>query len=186
MGNLIFISLLLLVAAIAAGYIFIKRRERRERIAEILSGSNLLAHWAYAPNEWRRAAEEEFTWVKDRDNAGQVYISPAMIYIKNSSEDHLIDLSAGGKVVTHASYRPAEMSFLKLRVRWKVVTDSPDRPPEVKYYKEDYRIPVPLRHQEEARRVTEFFTKQLENNPEAYADLVSDDEPISLFGKDAF
>jgi hypothetical protein len=184
--SLLISSLILIAAAVAFGYILVKRRERREKIAEILSGSNLLADWAYTPDEWRRAAEEEFTWVRDRDSGGHVYLSPTMIYIKNDSEDRLIDLDAGGKVVTHASYRASEMSPLKLRVRWKVVTEHRGGSNEVKYYKEDYRIPVPLRYQEEARRVADFFTARLENNLEAYADVVSDDEPLSLFGKDDF
>lgn len=62
----------------------------------------------------------------------------------------------------------------------------PDRSAEVKYYKEDYRVPVPLRYREEAERVVDFFVTRLENNLEAYTAVVPDDEPISLFGKDSF
>lgn len=62
----------------------------------------------------------------------------------------------------------------------------PDRADEVKYYREDYRIPVPPRWREEAPRVADFFTARLENNLEAYAEVVSDDEPLSIFGKDSF
>jgi hypothetical protein len=178
--------LVLLVAAAAGYYVYVRRRKRRGRVAEILSGANLLAHWTYAPGEWRRAVGEEFTWARNKNSVGHVYISPTTLYIKNDSEDRLIDLGGGGKVVTHASYSGIDMSPLKLRVRWKVIYESPDRPDEVKYYKEDYRIPVPLRHQEEARRVVDFFTARHEKNLDAYADVVSDDEPISIFGKDSF
>jgi len=34
--------------------------------------------------------------------------------------------------------------------------------------------------------VADFFTKQLEDNLEAYTAVVSDDESISLFGHDSF
>ena len=78
------------------------------------------------------------------------------------------------------------MSPLKLRLRWKVVRQDTDGRSEVKYYKEDLRIPVPLAHYEEAKRVADFFTARIENNLEAYTALVPDDEPISLFGKDSF
>jgi len=64
---------------------------------------------------------------------------------KDDSQDRLIDLSNDGKVVTYASYRGADSSSpLKLRVRWRVVIRYEDRPDEVKYFKEDYRIPVPF------------------------------------------
>ena len=138
-------------------------------------------------DEWRRAVEEEYTWIRNRDGVGHCYISPSGIYVRNDSQDRLFDLSSGGKVVTHASYRGADGSSpLKLRVRWKVVKRYDDRPDETKYFKEDYRIPVPIRNRDDAARVAAFFTARLENNIAAYTAVVSDDEPISLFGKDSF
>jgi hypothetical protein len=181
------LALLALVAVGTVGYyIYVGRRSRRERIASILSGSNLLARWAYSPDEWRKAADEEFTWVRNKNSAGEVFISPTSIYIKNDSQDRLIDLSGDGRMVTHASYRGTDMGPLKFRVRWKVVKRDPDRSDEVKYYKEDYRVPVPLRYRQEADRVVDYFVTRLENNLEAYTAVVPDDEPISLFGKDSF
>lgn len=184
MFKFLFISLLILL--VVSGYIYVKGRKRRERISELLSGSTILAGWDYAPNEWRKAVEEEFTWVRHKDGVGHVYISPTTIYIKNDSDDRLIDLSGDGKAVTHASYSGADMSPLKLRIRWKVEHYGDNSTPKVRYYKEDYRIPVPLAHREAAQRVVAFFTAQLENNPEVYANLVSDDEPLSIFCKDSF
>ncbi len=186
MTEFLVLALLALIAVGTVGYyVYAKRRSRKERIDRILSGSNL-ARWTYAPDEWRRAADEEFTWVKNKDSAGEVCISPTSIYIKNNSQDRLIDLSGDGRMVTHASYRGSDMGPLKLRVRWKVVKRDPDRSDEVKYYKEDYRVPVPPRHREQAERVVDYFVTHLENNLEAYTDVVPDDEPISLFGKDSF
>jgi hypothetical protein len=180
------VVLVLLAAGVAAYYLYARRRSRRERIARVLSGSNILARWSYAPEEWRRAADEEFTWVRNKNSGGEVCISPTTIYIKSDTQDLLIDLSGDGKMVTHASYRGLDMCPLKLRVRWKIVKRDPDRSDEVKYYKEDYRIPVPIRYREHAERVVAYFTTRLENNLEAYTAVVSDDEPISLFGKDTF
>jgi hypothetical protein len=180
-------AFVLLGVAVVGSILYARRRERRARVAEMLAGTDLLAAWTYAPDEWRRAVEEEYTWVKSKDGVGQCYISPTAIYVKNDSQDRLIDLSGDGKVVTHASYRGADgNSPLKLRVRWRVVKHYEDRADEVKYFKEDYRIPVPIQNKDDAARVADFFTAQLENNLDAYTAVVPDDEPISLFGKDSF
>lgn len=184
---LLFPLLVLLGVAVVGAILYARRRERRARVAEMLAGTNLLAAWTYAPDEWRRAVEEEYTWVKSKDGVGHCYISPTGIYVMNDSQDRLIDLNIAGKVVTHASYRGADSSSpLKLRVRWRVVKQYEDRPDEVKYFKEDYRIPVPIQNKDDAARVAAFFTAQLENNLDAYTAVVPNDEPISLFGKDSF
>jgi hypothetical protein len=188
MSNSLLISVLvLLIVAGVAAFLYARWRKRKARIAEMLSGEDLLAAWTYDPDEWRQAVEEEFTWVRNKDGGGHCYISPNAIYVKTDSQDRLIDLTGNGKVVTHASYRGADGSSpLKLRVRWKVVTERQGQPDEVKYYKEDYRIPVPIRNRDDAARVAAFFTDRLEKNLAAYTNLISDDEPISLFGDDSF
>lgn len=174
-------------AAVVAAYILVRRRKRRRRISEVIADPNLLARWTYTPDEWRRAAEEEFTWVRGRDSSGEVYISPSAIYARDDSRDRLIDLSGDGrKVVTHASYRQGGGGPIKLRVRWKVVEQHADGPDRVKYYKEDYRVPVPPRYAGEAGRVAEFFSARLSDNLDAYAAVVPEDEPISLFGNDSY
>jgi len=185
-GSLLIPFAALLAVAILGFYLYIKRRKRREKISEMLCGTDLLAHWIYKPDEWQRAVEEEFTWAKSKGDEGHVYISPTGICVKSDSGDRLIELGGEGKVVTYAAYRGEEGSPLKLRVRWKIVKRYQDRSDEVKYFKEDYRIPVPLKHKEEAQRVADFFTAKLEANLNAYAAVVPDDEPISLFGKDSF
>ncbi len=185
-GSLLILLVALLAVAVLGFYLYLKRRKRRERISEIVSGANLLADWVYTPVEWQRAVQEEFAWAKSKGYEGHVYISPTVIYVKSDSGDRLIELGTEGKVVTYAGYRGEEGSPLKLRVRWKIVKRYPDRADEVKYFKEDYRIPVPLKHKEGAQRVADFFTTKLEANLSAYTAVVSDDEPISLFGKDSF
>jgi hypothetical protein len=186
-GSLLILLIALLgVAFVGSVYLYIKRRERRQKISEILSDTNLLAHWSYTPDEWQKAVADEFTWARRKDTIGNVYISSNAVYVKSGSGDRLMLLSGNGKVVTNASYRGAEGSPLKFRVRWKVVTRNRHGYDEVKYFKEDYRIPVPLRLSEEARRVVDFFTARLQDNLNAYTAVVPDDEPISLFGKDTF
>ena len=188
MSNSLLISVLvLLVVAGVAAFLYARWRKRKARIAEMLSGEDLIAAWTYDPDEWRQAVEEEYTWVRNKDGGGHCYISPSAILVKNDSQDRLIDLTGNGKVVTHASYRGADGSSpLKLRVRWRVVTQHNDGPDEVKFYKEDYRIPVPIRNRNDAARVAAFFTDKLEKNMAAYTAVVSDDEPLSLFGNDSF
>ncbi len=188
MSTFVVIPILVLFAVAGVGtFLYIQRRAHKAKVAEMLDGTNLLAAWTYAPDEWRRAVEAEYTWVRSKDDVGSCYISPSGILVKNDSQERLIDLSSDGKVVTHASYRGADSdSPLKLRVRWRVVTEYADRPNEVKYFKEDYRIPVPIQHRDDAARVAAFFTTHLENNLAAYTAVVSDDEPISLFGQDSF
>jgi hypothetical protein len=180
------ILVVLLIAFIVWRQIHTRRRGRMEDITEMISGRNLLAQWPYTPEEWQQAARDEFDWVRNKGGSGHVYVSPGAVYILGESDEHYIDLTADGRVVTHAACRASHMSPLKLRLRWKVVNQSEDGRSEVKYYKEDLRIPVPLAHHEQAKRVADFFTAQIENNLEAYTALVPDDEPISLFGKDSF
>lgn len=188
MSGSLLISILGLLGVVFAGaFLYARWRKRKARIAEMLSGEDLIAAWTYDPDEWRRAVEEEYTWVRRTDGIGNCYISPSAILIKNDSQDRLIDLTGNGKVVTHASYRGADgNSPLKLRVRWKVVTTDRNGNEQTKYYKEDYLIPVPIRNRNDAARVAAFFTDKLEKNLAAYTAVVPDDEPISLFGKDSF
>ena len=187
MSGLLTILLVVLVAVAAAGaYLYIKRRSSQQRSSEILADPNLLAHWVYAPDEWRKAIEDEFTWIKNTEGTGHIYISPTAICVKNDFQERIVELADQGKVVTNASYRGAEGSPLKLRVRWRVIEQREYGADEVKYYKEDYWIPVPSKYKDEARRIVEFFTARIENNMAAYTAVVPDDEPISLFGKDSF
>lgn len=182
-GVLLALLLILLSAALFGAYlVYARRLERKRKIALILEGVDLLARWRYTPEEWR-AVEEEFGW-EGRGGAGEAFITQSAIYVRGGSGERLIEL--GGVVVTHASYSGVAGSPLKLRVRWRVVTSQADGADEISYFKEDYRLPVPARHGEDAKRVAAFFTARLESNLDAYAAVVPEDEPISLFGKDGF
>ena len=187
MSQIPFIAILVLLVVLAGGgYLFYRRRKRSRAIAEVLSGGNLIGSWTYSPAEWRKAVAEEFSWAKESDDSGEVFISPTAIYIKSASSDHLIELN-GSKVVTHASYRGTEGAPLKIRVRWKVIErDADGTEQRTKYYKEDYRIPVPLRERAVAEKVAEWFSTRSEKNLDAYADVVGSDEAISIFGDDSF
>jgi hypothetical protein len=185
-GSFFIAAVVLLLVAIGGGYLYVRGRARERKIAELLSGMDLLARWTYTGDEWRKAVAEEFTWARHGEGSGTIFIWTRGIYVRSAGGDRIFDLSGGGRVVTYAAYRGAEGSLLKLRVRWRVVEQYADRPDEVKYYKEDYRIPVPLEHREAAQRVVEYFTAQAQNNPDAYATVMPDDEPLSLFGKDSF
>ncbi len=181
------VAIIVVILVVGAGcYFYYRHRVRTSAINYLLNDPNLLAHWTYAPHEWRQAVEEEFTWSSSKDSSGEIYISPTRVYVKSHSRDRLIDLAGGGKVVTHASFSGIEGIPLKLRVRWKVVRRDPDRGTEVKYYKEDYRFPVPASAKEAAAKVANYFNARLENNLEAYTAVVPEDQPISLFGKDEF
>ena len=186
MFDLVFAAVvILLIAAGGAGYLYYRRRVRSKDIAGILDDPNPLAVWTYTPEEWRRAVEDEFSWARSDGSSAQIRICETGIYLKTDSQNHLIELASGPKVVTFAGYRSTEGSPLKLRVRWKIVRRRRGGD-EVKYYKEDYRIPVPLREQDAAQKVVDCFTARLQNNLDAYTAVVPDDEPISLFGKDSF
>jgi hypothetical protein len=181
-----FIGIVLLLAVAAGlGYFFYLRRARSKEIAAILDDPNPLAVWTYTPEEWRRAVEDEFSWARSDGSSAQIRICESGIYLKTDAQSHLIELATGPKVVTFAGYRGTEGSPLKLRVRWKIVRRRKGGD-EVKYYKEDYRIPVPLREKDAAQKAVDFFTARLQNNLDAYTAVVPDDEPISLFGTDSF
>ena len=176
----------LLVVLAGGGYFFYKRRKRNRAIAEILSGGNLIGSWKYSAQEWQQAVAQEFSWAKESDGGGEIFISPSAIYIRSDSADHLIELN-GSKVITHASYRGTEGAPLKIRVRWKVIERNMDSNAEsTKYYKEDYRIPVPIGKREVAEKVAEWFSTRCQENLAAYTDVVGADEAISIFGDDSF
>lgn len=182
--SVIIIIAILLASSGTVLYLYVQKSKRGKVISDLTSSMNILAKWTYTPVEWRKAVEEEFTWASNQDIAGQVFISPVAFCVRTNNRDHLVELADKGKVVTHASYRGTSDSPLKLRVRWREVTHDADSGREVNYYKEDYRIPVPSGAKDAARKVVDFFATQIENNQVAYANLVSDDEPISLFGRD--
>ena len=187
MSQISFILAFALLAVLAGGgYLVYKRRKRNRAITEVLSGGNLIGSWSYSAAEWQQAVAEEFSWAKASDGGGEVFISPSAIYIRSASSDHLIELN-GSKVVTHASYRGTEGAPLKIRVRWKIIESNADGVQQrTKYYKEDYRIPVPLRQRDVATKVAEWFSTRCEKNLEAYADVVDTDEALSIFGDDSF
>ena len=181
-----FIAIVVLLAVVGGlGFFYYRRRVRAKEIAAVLNDPNPLAVWTYTPEEWRRAVEDEFSWARSDGSSAQIRICETGIYLKTDSQSHLIELASGPKVVTFAGYRGTEGSPLRLRVRWKIVRRRRGGD-EVKYYKEDYRIPVPLREKDAAQKVVDFFTARLQNNLDAYTAVVPDDEPISLFGKDSF
>jgi len=181
-----FIAIVVLLAVVGGlGFFYYRRRVRAKEIAAVLNDPNPLAVWTYTPEEWRRAVEDEFSWARSDGSSAQIRICETGIYLKTDSQSHLIEFASGPKVVTFAGYRGTEGSPLRLRVRWKIVRRRRGGD-EVKYYKEDYRIPVPLREKDAAQKVVDFFTARLQNNLDAYTAVVPDDEPISLFGKDSF
>jgi len=183
---LIAIVFVLIALAVGGAFLYRGRARRRKVIDDILFDVNPLAVWTYSPEEWRRAVEEELSWGRADDGPVQVRISRFGVYFKSRSREHLLPLTDGTRVVTFAGYRGGEGNPLKLRTRWRVVTRDEDGREQIKYYKEDYRIPVPLREKAAAQNVVDYFTKWLEDNPRFYTQMLPDDEPISLFGKDSF
>ena len=175
----------LLVLLVGGGYVFYKRRKRNRAIAEVLSGGNLIGSWTYSAVEWQQAVADELSWAKASDGGGEFFITSCAIYIRSTSSDRLIELN-GRKVVTHASYRGTEGAPLKIRVRWKVIERDAYGTSETRYYKEDYRIPVPQRERAVAEKVAAWFAARCEKTLDAYADVVGADESISLFGDDSF
>lgn len=173
----------MLAGIAAAGYWFFRRWRRNRWLDEALT-SPLIASWTYSPAEWSQAVADEFSWGREGDSA-QIYFYSSLVYIQTESGKQFFPLGRDDRVVTFAGYAGIEGSPLKLRVRWKTV-DEFNNVDETKYHKEDYRIPVPLRVKDEALKVVEFFTANLENNLAAYTAVVPDDQPLSLLGKDSF
>jgi len=187
MADLYLILAIILMAAMGgAAYWLRVRRTRSDDISEILNDPYPLAFWTYTPQEWQQAVADEFSWGRVDGSEGQIRICKSGFYVSHGSQRRVFELETGPKVVTFAGYLGMEGNPLKLRVRWRVVTYDRNGNKQTKYHKEDYRIPVPLREKESAQAVVDFFTLRLEQNLNAYTELVPDDEPISLFGKDSF
>jgi hypothetical protein len=181
------IALIILAAAVAGGgFWYFTHRKHSKEIEDIVNDPNPLAFWTYTPQEWQQAVADEFSWGRVDGGEAQIRISKTGFYVSHGSQRRVFELETGPKVVTFAGYLWMEGNPLKLRVRWRVVTHDKYGNEEIKYHKADYRIPVPLREKQSAQDVVDFFSLRMEQNPEAYAQLVPDDEPISLFGKDSF
>ena len=177
--------LIVLALAAGAGYLLFKRWRQNRWLDEAIS-SGLLASWTYTQSEWRQAVADEFSWGSADALSAEIYFYPSLIYIKSDGQKRMLPLERDDRVVTFAGYSAFEGNPLKLRVRWKVVTTDRNGNQETKYYKDDYRIPVPLRVKDEALRVVDFFETKLQSDLASYTALVPDDDPISLFGKDSF
>ena len=177
---------IILVLAVAAGVWFLWRFLKARLAKAIRNDPNPLAMWTYTPAEWQQAVADEFTWGRAEGNSAQIKICQLGFLVDDGSGARVFQLETGTRVVTFAGYLPIEGSRLKLRVRWRVKRGDKYEHQETRYYKEDYRIPVPLREREQAQNVVDFFTNKLQNNLEAYTALLADDESISLFGNDSF
>ena len=169
---------------VGAGYLIYRRGRQRKAIDDILFDVNPLAEWTYSPEEWRTAVDE-LSWGSANDGATQIRISRSGAYFKSPRREHLIPLNNGTRIVTFAGYLGGNAP-LKLRTRWREVTEDQYGREEIKYHKEDFRIPVPSREKDAAENVVSYFTKWIEDNMRFYTQMVPDDEPISLFGKDSF
>lgn len=183
-----FLYIIVIGFALAAGavYWYWRRRRQAQEAAAILNDPNPLATWTYNPTEWQQAVTDEFSWARSDGGSAQIRICLSGIYVWSDSYSHVYELETSGKFVTFAGYIDAEGSALKLRVRWRRITYDRNGREEIHYYKEDYRIPVPLREKDAALRVVDFFQTRLENHLDWYTAVIPEDEPISLFGKDSF
>lgn len=175
-----------LASAVGVVYWFYRRRQQAHAAADILNDPNPIASWTYTPQEWQQAVIDEFSWASAHGDSGQIRICQSGFYVWSDSHSRVCELEAGGKFVTFAGYLGVEGSPLKLRVRWRTITRDRYGNEEIHYYKEDYRIPVPVREKAAAMKVVDFFTTRLEKHLDWYTALLPDDEPISLFGKDSF
>ena len=171
---------------VLAGLFFLTRVWNSQLAKKIARDPHPLAVWTYTPEEWQQAVADEFTWARARGNSATIKICQLGFLVDDGSRARLYDLETSTRLVTFAGYVPIEGGLLKLRVRQKIELGNQNDPNETKYYKDDYRIPVPLREQEEAQKVVDFFMSKMQNNLDAYTDLIADNESISLFGNDSF
>jgi len=128
---------------------------------------------------------DEFSWGRSRGNAAQIKICQLGFLVDDGSHARMFDLETSTRLVTFAGYVPIEGGLLKLRVRQKLSIDR-FHPNDNQYYKDDYRIPVPLREREQAQKVVDFFMTKLQSHLDEYSQLMADGESISLFGNDSF
>ena len=162
---------------------------RRKTIAAILSGKDVLTKWKYSPDEWQIAVRDEFSWVKDETQAGQVYITPSHILITNGKDKLLSELASRTKVVTLASYlQSSPLGLLRFRTRWKTVVKRKSGfmtvDEDEEYGKQDHRIPVPPEYETEARRLSDYFQALIDMNVAAVQNVLPRSK--SLLGRDAF
>jgi hypothetical protein len=187
MFELLLAGIVLLVLLTTGGvYLYLRRQRQRKAIDDILFDVTPLAVWTYAPEEWRQAVTDELTWGRVDDGPTDIRICRSGVYFKNQSREHLMPLADGTRIVTFAGYLDGEGLPLKLRTRWRVITHDRNGYEQIHYHKEDFRIPVPLREKDAALNVVNYFTRWLEDHERFYAEMIPDDEPISVFGKDSF
>src|SRR5215831_3406892 len=181
MFDLIVAGIFVLVLLAAGGvYLYRRRQGQRKAIDDILFDVNPLAVWTYSAEEWRQAVNDELSWGRVDDGPTDIRICRSGVYFKNQAREHLMPLADGIRIVTFAGYLGGEGLPLKLRTRWTVTTEDRNRETKIHYHKEDFRIPVPPREKDAALNVVIYFSRWLEDHERFYAELIPEDESISI------
>ena len=187
MFDLLLAAILLLILLAAGGiYLYQRRQRQRKAIDDILFDVSPLAVWTYSTEEWRQAVSDQLSWGRVDDGPTDIRICRSGIYFKNRLREHLMPLADGLRIVTFAGYAGGEGMPLKLRTRWTVTTEDQNGNRKIHYHKEDFRIPVPMREKDAAINVVIYFTRWLEDHERFYAELIPEDDPISITGNDSF
>ena len=186
MFELILVAIVVIVLLAVGGvYLYQRRQRQRKAIDDILFDVSPLAVWTYSPEEWRQAVGDELSWGRVDDGPTDIRICRTGVYFKNQKREHLMPLQDGTRIVTFAGYL-GEGLPLKLRTRWRVITQDQNGNEQIHYHKEDFRIPVPPGQKDAAQNVVIYFTMWLEDHERFYAEMIPEEDPISIFGNDSF
>ncbi len=143
---------LVILAIVFTIYTWQKRRKKIEAVWLEDSGTNVLERWRYSPEEWKKFAEEDFSWVTNKDSPGEFSISDDSILISNGSDEFFRDLQRDW-VLTSIEFRETT-SIFKIILRRSVSNNLRDA---YEYDYEDVWIPIPPGNTEKARRIVEHF-----------------------------
>jgi hypothetical protein len=150
-------TLVLIILTIALIiYTWQRRRKKIDAIWLEDSDTNVLERWKYSPEEWKKFAEDDFSWVKNKDLPGEFSISDDSILISNGRDEFFRDIN-GEWTLTNIEFREST-SIFRIKLRQSRENRSIDM---YEYFYEDLWIPIPPGNTEKARRIVEHFYENM-------------------------
>jgi len=135
--------------------------------------------WQYSADEWQHLVDTTDLADTARGSA-IVRITPTDIWIDDNSSSLRKELIGYRKYVTACKFEGSTLS-LRVRSTAKYVRSNV----QVMYCK-DYRLPVPIGHEEDASKVVKYFSKWVADNPVKVANVSPKGNGATLFGEQGF
>lgn len=172
---------LIILAAIIL--FFLNRRHKRKQIEAMWlddSGANVLDKWKYSPEEWKKFAEDDFRWVKNKNLPGEFSISDDSILISNGQDEFFRSLR-NEWTLTAIEFRETT-SIFRINLTRSRFNNSRNI---YEYDNEDLWIPIPPENTERANRIVTHFHENMRTARENLKGATTNDLLFGQFLQDA-